>query len=306
MESKKEIKIKMKKIKIGFLQQHNVADQQLNITRLASGIANLAEHGAQLIVLQELHNSLYFCQTENVNLFDLAEPIPGPSTNFYGELARQYGVVIVTSLFERRAAGLYHNTAVVIEKDGTIAGKYRKMHIPDDPAYYEKFYFTPGDLGFHPIETSLGKLGVLVCWDQWYPEAARLMALQGAELLIYPTAIGYESSDTEDEQQRQREAWTTVQRGHAVANGLPVVSVNRVGYEPDPSGQTKGIQFWGSSMVVGPQGEMLYRASEVEEECTIVSVDLNHSEHVRRWWPFLRDRRIDAYEDITKRYIDEG
>lgn len=305
MESKKEIKIKMKKIKIGFLQQHNVADQQLNITRLASGIANLAEHGAQLIVLQELHNSLYFCQTENVNLFDLAEPIPGPSTNFYGELARQYGVVIVTSLFERRAAGLYHNTAVVIEKDGTIAGKYRKMHIPDDPAYYEKFYFTPGDLGFHPIETSLGKLGVLVCWDQWYPEAARLMALQGAELLIYPTAIGYESSDTEDEQQRQREAWTTVQRGHAVANGLPVVSVNRVGYEPDPSGQTKGIQFWGSSMVVGPQGEMLYRASEVEEECTIVSVDLNHSEHVRRWWPFLRDRRIDAYEDITKRYIDE-
>ena len=296
----------MKKIKIGFLQQHNVADQQLNITRLASGIANLAEHGAQLIVLQELHNSLYFCQTENVNLFDLAEPIPGPSTNFYGELARQYGVVIVTSLFERRAAGLYHNTAVVIEKDGTIAGKYRKMHIPDDPAYYEKFYFTPGDLGFHPIETSLGKLGVLVCWDQWYPEAARLMALQGAELLIYPTAIGYESSDTEDEQQRQREAWTTVQRGHAVANGLPVVSVNRVGYEPDPSGQTKGIQFWGSSMVVGPQGEMLYRASEVEEECTIVSVDLNHSEHMRRWWPFLRDRRIDAYEDITKRYIDEG
>lgn len=295
----------MKKIKIGFLQQHNVADLQLNITRLASGIANLAEHGAQLIVLQELHNSLYFCQTENVNLFDLAEPIPGPSTNFYGELARQYGVVIVTSLFERRAAGLYHNTAVVIEKDGTIAGKYRKMHIPDDPAYYEKFYFTPGDLGFHPIETSLGKLGVLVCWDQWYPEAARLMALQGAELLIYPTAIGYESSDTEDEQQRQREAWTTVQRGHAVANGLPVVSVNRVGYEPDPSGQTKGIQFWGSSMVVGPQGEMLYRASEVEEECTIVSVDLNHSEHVRRWWPFLRDRRIDAYEDITKRYIDE-
>lgn len=296
----------MKKIKIGFLQQHNVADQQLNITRLASGIANLAEHGAQLIVLQELHNSLYFCQTENVNLFDLAEPIPGPSTNFYGELARQYGVVIVTSLFERRAAGLYHNTAVVMEKDGTIAGKYRKMHIPDDPAYYEKFYFTPGDLGFHPIETSLGKLGVLVCWDQWYPEAARLMALQGAELLIYPTAIGYESSDTEDEQQRQREAWTTVQRGHAVANGLPVVSVNRVGYESDPSGQTKGIQFWGSSMVVGPQGEMLYRASEVEEECTIVSVDLNHSEHVRRWWPFLRDRRIDAYEDITKRYIDEG
>ena len=294
----------MKKIKIGFLQQHNVADQQLNITRLASGIANLAEHGAQLIVLQELHNSLYFCQTENVNLFDLAEPIPGPSTNFYGELARQYGVVIVTSLFERRAAGLYHNTAVVIEKDGTIAGKYRKMHIPDDPAYYEKFYFTPGDLGFHPIETSLGKLGVLVCWDQWYPEAARLMALQGAELLIYPTAIGYESSDTEDEQQRQREAWTTVQRGHAVANGLPVVSVNRVGYEPDPSGQTKGIQFWGSSFVAGPQGELLFRASATDEVSQVVEVDMGRSEQVRRWWPFLRDRRIDAYDEILKRFAD--
>ena len=296
----------MKEIKIGLLQQHNTANSEDNMRRLAEGIEKLAKDGAQLVVLQELHNSLYFCQVENVNNFDLAEPIPGPSTDFYGELAKRNGVVIVTSLFERRAPGLYHNTAVVIERDGTIAGKYRKMHIPDDPAYYEKFYFTPGDLGFHPIETSLGKLGVLVCWDQWYPEAARLMALQGAELLIYPTAIGYESSDTEDEQQRQREAWTTVQRGHAVANGLPVVSVNRVGYEPDPSGQTKGIQFWGSSMVVGPQGEMLYRASEVEEECTIVSVDLNHSEHVRRWWPFLRDRRIDAYEDITKRYIDEG
>ena len=295
----------MKEIKIGLLQQHNTANSEDNMRRLAEGIEKLAKDGAQLVVLQELHNSLYFCQVENVNNFDLAEPIPGPSTDFYGELAKRNGVVIVTSLFERRAPGLYHNTAVVIERDGTIAGKYRKMHIPDDPAYYEKFYFTPGDLGFHPIETSLGKLGVLVCWDQWYPEAARLMALQGAELLIYPTAIGYESSDTEDEQQRQREAWTTVQRGHAVANGLPVVSVNRVGYEPDPSGQTKGIQFWGSSMVVGPQGEMLYRASEVEEECTIVSVDLNHSEHVRRWWPFLRDRRIDAYEDITKRYIDE-
>ena len=294
----------MNEIKIGFLQQHNIADQQINVTRLATGIANLAERGAKLIVLQELHNSLYFCQTENVELFNLAEPIPGPSTNFYGALARQYGVVIVTSLFERRAAGLYHNTAVVIECDGTIAGKYRKMHIPDDPAYYEKFYFTPGDLGFHPIQTSVGKLGVLVCWDQWYPEAARLMALQGADLLIYPTAIGYESSDTEEEQQRQREAWTTVQRGHAVANGLPVVSVNRVGYEPDPSGQTHGIQFWGSSMVVGPQGELLYRASDHEEESVIVNLDLKHSEHVRRWWPFLRDRRIDAYADITKRFID--
>lgn len=294
----------MKELKIGFLQQHNIADQRTNITRLAEGIADLAKRGAQLIVLQELHNGLYFCQTENVSLFDLAEPIPGPSTDFYGELARMYGVVIVTSLFERRAAGLYHNTAVVIEKDGTIAGKYRKMHIPDDPAYYEKFYFTPGDLGFHPINTSVGKLGVLVCWDQWYPEAARLMALQGAEMLIYPTAIGYESSDTPEEQQRQREAWTTVQRGHAVANGLPVVSVNRVGYEPDPSGQTNGIQFWGSSMVVGPQGELLYRASENEEESVIVSVDLEHSEHVRRWWPFLRDRRTDAYGDITRRFID--
>ena len=294
----------MKKIKIGFLQQHNVADQQLNITRLASGIANLAEHGAQLIVLQELHNSLYFCQTENVNLFDLAEPIPGPSTNFYGELARQYGVVIVTSLFERRAAGLYHNTAVVIEKDGTIAGKYRKMHIPDDPAYYEKFYFTPGDLGFHPIQTSVGKLGVLVCWDQWYPEAARLMALQGAEMLIYPTAIGYATYDTEEEQQRQREAWTTVMRGHAVANGLPVIAVNRVGFEPDPSGQTEGIQFWGSSFVAGPQGELHYRASDQEEESLVVDIDLKHSENVRRWWPFLRDRRIENYGDITKRFID--
>lgn len=294
----------MKELKIGFLQQHNIADQRTNITRLAEGIADLAKRGAQLIVLQELHNGLYFCQTENVSLFDLAEPIPGPSTDFYGELARMYGVVIVTSLFERRAAGLYHNTAVVIEKDGTIAGKYRKMHIPDDPAYYEKFYFTPGDLGFHPIDTSVGRLGVLVCWDQWYPEAARLMALQGAEMLIYPTAIGYESSDTPEEQQRQREAWTTVQRGHAVANGLPVVSVNRVGYEPDPSGQTNGIHFWGSSMVVGPQGELLYRASENEEESVIVSVDLEHSEHVRRWWPFLRDRRTDAYGDITRRFID--
>lgn len=295
----------MKEIKIGFLQQHNVADPAVNIQRLAKGIADLAARGAQLIVLQELHNSLYFCQVEDVNNFDFAEPIPGPSTGFYGELAKQYGVIIVTSLFEKRAPGLYHNTAVVIEKDGTIAGKYRKMHIPDDPAYYEKFYFTPGDLGFHPIDTSIGRLGVLVCWDQWYPEAARLMALQGAEILIYPTAIGYESSDTPDEQERQREAWTTVMRGHAVANGLPVIAVNRVGHEPDPSGQTRGIEFWGSSFAVGPQGEIHYRASNNEEESIVIEVDMHHSEQVRRWWPFLRDRRIDSYQDITKRYIDE-
>ena len=295
----------MKEIKIGFLQQHNVADPAVNIQRLAKGIADLAARGAQLIVLQELHNSLYFCQVEDVNNFDFAEPIPGPSTGFYGELAKQYGVVIVTSLFEKRAPGLYHNTAVVIEKDGTIAGKYRKMHIPDDPAYYEKFYFTPGDLGFHPIDTSIGRLGVLVCWDQWYPEAARLMALQGAEILIYPTAIGYESSDTPDEQERQREAWTTVMRGHAVANGLPVIAVNRVGHEPDPSGQTRGIEFWGSSFAVGPQGEIHYRASNNEEESIVIEVDMHHSEQVRRWWPFLRDRRIECYQDITKRYIDE-
>ena len=294
----------MKKIKIGLLQQHNTPDRADNMRRLAEGIADLAKRGAQLIVLQELHNSLYFCQVESVDNFDLAEPIPGPSTGFYGELAKQYGVVIVTSLFERRAPGLYHNTAVVIEKDGTIAGKYRKMHIPDDPAYYEKFYFTPGDLGFHPIRTSVGVLGVLVCWDQWYPEAARLMALQGADLLIYPTAIGYESSDTTEEQERQREAWTTVQRGHAVANGLPVISVNRVGHEADPSGMTGGIQFWGSSMVVGPQGELHYRASKDEEESIVVEMDLDHSEQVRRWWPFLRDRRIDQYGDITRRFID--
>ena len=294
----------MKKIKIGLLQQHNTADTTDNMRRLAEGIAILAEEGAQLVVLQELHNGLYFCQTEDVNNFDLAEPIPGPSTDFYGKLAKEHSIVIVTSLFERRAPGLYHNTAVVIERDGTIAGQYRKMHIPDDPAYYEKFYFTPGDLGFHPIQTSVGRLGVLVCWDQWYPEAARLMALQGADLLIYPTAIGYESSDTEEEQERQREAWTTVQRGHAVANGLPVISVNRVGYEPDPSGVTGGIQFWGSSMVVGPQGEFIYRAGIDGEERKVVEIDLAHSEHVRRWWPFLRDRRIDQYGDITRRFID--
>lgn len=294
----------MKELKIGMLQQHNTADKEDNMRRLYEGITDLARRGAQLIVLQELHNSLYFCQVEDVDNFGLAEPIPGPSTNFFGELARQLGVVIVTSLFERRAAGLYHNTAVVIERDGTIAGKYRKMHIPDDPAYYEKFYFTPGDIGFHPIDTSVGRLGVLVCWDQWYPEAARLMALAGADLLIYPTAIGYESSDTPEEQQRQREAWTTVQRGHAVANGLPVITVNRVGHEPDPSGQTRGIQFWGSSFVAGPQGELLYRASEEEEESLVINIDLNRSEQVRRWWPFLRDRRIDDYADITRRFRD--
>ena len=294
----------MRTLKIGLLQQHNVADRTDNMMRLAKGIEDLAKRGAQLIVLQELHNSLYFCQVEDVNNFDLAEPIPGPSTGFYGELAKQYGVVIVTSLFEKRAPGLYHNTAVVIEKDGSIAGKYRKMHIPDDPAYYEKFYFTPGDLGFQPTQTSVGKLGVLVCWDQWYPEAARLMALQGAELLIYPTAIGYADEDTPDEQQRQREAWTTVMRGHAVANGLPVIAVNRVGFEPDPSEQTPGINFWGSSFVAGPQGELFYRASEKEEESLVVELNLERSENVRRWWPFLRDRRIDDYTEITKRFID--
>lgn len=294
----------MRELKIGIIQQHNIADTNDNMRRLSKNIESLAHEGAQLIVLQELHNSLYFCQVEDVNNFDLAEPIPGPSTDFYGKLAKDNNVVIVTSLFEKRAPGLYHNTAVVIEKDGTIAGKYRKMHIPDDPAYYEKFYFTPGDLGFHPIQTSVGKLGVLVCWDQWYPEAARLMALSGAEILIYPTAIGYESSDTKEEQERQREAWTTVMRGHAVANGLPVVAVNRVGYEPDPSKQTNGIEFWGSSFVAGPQGEMLYRASNNEEGTKLLTIDMEHSEQVRRWWPFLRDRRIDKYNEITKRFID--
>ena len=294
----------MRELKIGILQQHNVAEIKTNIMRLAEGITDLAKRGAELVILQELHNSLYFCQTEDVNLFDLAEPIPGPSTRFFGELAKELGIVIVTSLFERRAPGLYHNTAVVIERDGTIAGKYRKMHIPDDPAYYEKFYFTPGDLGFKPIETSVGKLGVMVCWDQWYPEAARLMTLAGAEILIYPTAIGYAATDTPEEQQRQREAWTTVQRGHAVANGLPVVAVNRVGYEPDPSGLTDGIEFWGSSFVAGPQGELLYRASDNEEESIVINIDMDHSENVRRWWPFLRDRRLDKYDDILKRFVD--
>ena len=284
-------------MRIGIIQQHNTADIEDNKLKLAEKIRTVAAQGAELIVLQELHNGLYFCDIEDVERFDQAEPIPGPSTEFYGALAKELGVVIVTSLFERRAAGLYHNTAVVMEKDGSIAGRYRKMHIPDDPAYYEKFYFTPGDMGFHPIDTSVGRLGVMVCWDQWYPEAARLMALQGAEILIYPTAIGYTDNDDEAEQQRQREAWTTVMRGHAVANGLPVVAVNRVGREDE-------INFWGSSFIAGPQGELLHRASETEEELAIVEVDLQHSEQVRRWWPFLRDRRIDAYQYILKRFID--
>lgn len=291
-------------MKVGILQQRVTEDVKANMRHIAEGIERLADDGAQLVVLQELHNSLYFCQTEDVDNFNLAEPVPGPSTGFYGGLARRFGVVIVTSLFEKRAAGLYHNTAVVMERDGSIAGKYRKMHIPDDPAYYEKFYFTPGDIGFHPIDTSVGRLGVLVCWDQWYPEAARLMALQGAEILVYPTAIGYADSDTPDEQERQREAWTTVQRGHAVANGLPVVTANRVGFEPDPSGQTKGISFWGSSMAVGPQGEMLWRAGRDEEESAVIDIDMSRCEQVRRWWPFLRDRRIEEYGDILKRFVD--
>ena len=275
-----------------------------NLERIEAGIREAARQGAQLVVLQELHNSLYFCQTENTELFDLAETIPGPSTERFGKLAKELGVVMVCSLFERRATGLYHNTAVVIERDGSIAGKYRKMHIPDDPAYYEKFYFTPGDLGFHPIQTSVGLLGVQVCWDQWYPEGARLMALQGAQLLIYPTAIGYESSDTPEEQERQREAWMTVQRGHAVANGLPVIAVNRTGHEPDPSGQTKGIQFWGSSFVAGPQGEILFQAPKDEETVAVIDVDLQRSENVRRWWPFLRDRRIEEFKGLSKRFLD--
>ena len=293
-------------MKIGLIQQHNTGDREDNKARLAEKIGQLAKEGAELIVLQELHNGLYFCQIEDVNLFDQAEPIPGPSTEFFGQLAKQYGVVIVTSLFERRAPGLYHNTAVVLEKDGTIAGMYRKMHIPDDPGYYEKFYFTPGDLGFHPIETSLGKLGVLVCWDQWYPEAARLMALQGAQLLIYPTAIGFDPNDTPDEQERQRMAWQTVQRGHAVANGLPVVTVNRVGQEQCSmvNGQCSMIPFWGTSFVAGPQGELLYEAPTDREVETVVDVDMQRSEQVRRWWPFLRDRRIENYDGLTKRFID--
>lgn len=291
-------------MKIGLIQQHNTSDVQDNKKRLMKKIRECAAQGAQLVVLQELHNALYFCQQEDVNQFDLAETIPGPSTNEFGQLAKELGVVLVLSLFEKRAVGLYHNTAVVIEKDGTIAGKYRKMHIPDDPAYYEKFYFTPGDLGFQPIKTSLGTLGVLVCWDQWYPEAARLMALAGAELLIYPTAIGWESTDPQDEKDRQLNAWIISQRGHAVANGLPVVSVNRVGYEEDPSEVTNGITFWGNSFVAGPQGELLTQFSNKEEQVQVVEVSMKRSEDVRRIWPFLRDRRIDAYGDIVKRYRD--
>lgn len=292
-----------KEIKIGLVQQSNTADRVANIEKLKRNIRACAAQGAELVVLQELHNGLYFCQMEDTTRFDEAEPIPGPSTETFGQLAKEFGIVLVLSLFERRAPGLYHNTAVVIEKDGSMAGKYRKMHIPDDPAYYEKFYFTPGDLGFEPIQTSVGKLGVLVCWDQWYPEAARLMAMRGAEMLIYPTAIGWESSDTEVEKQRQREAWTTVQRGHAVANGLPVITVNRVGHEIDPSGQTGGIQFWGSSFVAGPQGELLAVLPDDAEEVRVVTVDLLRSEQVRRWWPFFRDRRIDAFGGLTERFL---
>lgn len=290
-------------MKVALIQKSRTSHTKENILALADAIKDAAQKGAELVALQELHNSLYFCQVEDVNNFDLAEPIPGPSTEFYGAVAKECGVVLVTSLFERRSAGLYHNTAVVFEKDGTIAGKYRKMHIPDDPAYYEKFYFTPGDLGFHPIQTSVGKLGVQVCWDQWYPEGARLMALQGAELLIYPTAIGWESSDTDEEKQRQLTAWQTVQRGHAVANGLPVIAVNRCGWEEDPSGQTNGIQFWGHSFVAGPQGEFLAEAG-TEEETLIVDIDMKRCENVRRWWPFLRDRRIEEFGGLTRRFID--
>ncbi|WP_304486076.1 carbon-nitrogen hydrolase [Duncaniella muris] len=291
---------------VGLIQQHNTTDIDSNRLRLAEKVRQLASQGAQLVVLQELHDSLYFCQVETVDNFDLAVSIDleSPVASFYSSVAREAGVVLVTSLFERRAAGLYHNTSLVFDSDGSLAGKYRKMHIPDDPAYYEKFYFTPGDLGFKPITTSVGRLGVLVCWDQWYPEAARLMAMNGAEMLIYPTAIGWESSDTPDEKKRQRDAWMTVQRGHAVANGLPVVTVNRVGHEPDPSEATNGISFWGSSFVAGPQGELLYLAPDNAEAETVVEIDMKRSEQVRRWWPFLRDRRIEAYGDLTKRFID--
>ncbi len=290
-------------MKIGLVQQSNSSDRAANIAKLQQNIRACAAQGAELVVLQELHNGLYFCQTENTEVFDQAESIPGPSTETFGALAKELGIVLVLSLFEKRAPGLYHNTAVVLEKDGTIAGKYRKMHIPDDPAYYEKFYFTPGDLGFEPIETSVGKLGVLVCWDQWYPEAARLMAMKGAELLIYPTAIGWESSDTDEEKQRQLGAWVTVQRGHAVANGLHVVTVNRVGHETDPSGQTNGIQFWGNSFVAGPQGELITGFSNDREEVQVVTIDKTRSENVRRWWPFFRDRRIDAFGGLTERFL---
>lgn len=293
-----------KNLRVGIIQQANTDLPDDNRRRIADKIRRLAADGAELIVNQELHDTLYFCQTESTGLCDYAVAIPSESTEFYASLARETSTVIVVSLFERRAPGLYHNTAVVFEKDGTIAGKYRKMHIPDDPAYYEKFYFTPGDLGFEPIDTSVGRLGVLVCWDQWYPEAARLMALRGAELLIYPTAIGWESSDTPDEQARQLDAWVTVQRGHAVANGLPVIAVNRIGHEPDPSGMTNGISFWGNSFVAGPKGEFLFRAPSDSEIAEVIDVDLGWSENVRRWWPFLRDRRIDAYGGLTSRFLD--
>lgn len=292
-------------MRTALIQQHNTGDLRDNRLRLGEKIRSAAADGAELIVLQELHDGLYFCQTEDVDLFDLAEPIPGPATDFYGELAQELGVVIVTSLFEKRAPGLYHNTAVVLERDGSIAGVYRKMHIPDDPGYYEKFYFTPGDLGFHPIETSVGRLGLLVCWDQWYPEAARLMALAGAEVLIYPTAIGYDDRDDREEQERQRTAWQLVMRGHAVANGLPVIAVNRVGREPAPGDDPEaGITFWGTSFATGPQGEMLTELPLDEEATEIIDIDLKRCELVRRWWPFLRDRRIDHYDDLTKRYRD--
>ncbi len=294
----------MSKLKIGLVQQANGPDKQANIEKSLRGIAACKARGAELVVLQELHCGIYFCQAEDTGMFDLAEPIPGPDTERFAAAAREHGVVLVSSLFEKRAPGIYHNTAVVFEKDGTVAGKYRKMHIPDDPAYYEKFYFTPGDLGFEPILTSVGKLGVLVCWDQWYPEGARLMALAGAEMLIYPTAIGWESTDAPEEKARQHDAWFTVQRGHAVANGLPVITVNRVGHEPDWSGVTGGIQFWGQSFVAGPQGEVLCRASPDREENIVVEIDKQRTEDVRRIWPFFRDRRIDYYADLVKRYRD--
>ena len=296
--------MKPRNIKIGIIQQHNTADISDNMSRLETKILQLAHEGAQLVVLQELHDSFYFCQTEDTQCFDLARPMPGEITKHYAAIAQKAAVVLVTSLFERRAPGLYHNTAAVFETDGSLCGTYRKMHIPDDPGYYEKFYFTPGDIGFRPIETSVGKLGVQVCWDQWYPEGARLMALRGADLLIYPTAIGYDQRDTDEEKQRQREAWTTVQRGHAVANGLPVVAVSRVGFEPHPDNPSKGIEFWGSSFVAGPQGEILYRAPQDSEANQIIDIDLARSEEVRRWWPFLRDRRIDQYNQINQRFID--
>ena len=293
-----------KTLKVGIIQQANTADVSKNRANLIAKVKQLAKGGAELVVLQELHDSLYFCQVESTDNFDLAVSLSGSECQEYAETAKECGIVLVTSMFEKRAAGLYHNTAVVYEKDGSVAGKYRKMHIPDDPAYYEKFYFTPGDLGFEPIQTSVGKLGVLVCWDQWYPEAARLMALRGADMLIYPTAIGWESTDTDAEKARQQGAWQTVQRGHAVANGLPIITVNRVGHETDPSGQTNGIQFWGFSFVAGPQGEILYQAPSDKEIETIVEIDMERSEQVRRWWPFLRDRRIENYAGITHRFLD--